>query len=121
MQSLPPNCALAKLRQEGWNPGFVRERMADTAAASVAVDGGDSGDSVRIVTAAARLCWDVEEGCLDETNFWRKEGGRQRVEKVTGLLGGEEVVALVKLWVLEWSNKVDHELSRDLALEMLVA
>ena len=110
-----------RLEADGWNPGFVREHMAATAAASVAVDGGDSGDSVRIVTAAARLCWDVEDEELDETNFWRQQKGRQGGEQVTGLLGGEEVVALVKLWVLEWSNEVDHKLYRDLPLEMLVA
>ena len=112
---------LSRLEAEGWNPGFVREHMAATAAASVAVDGGDSGDSVRIVTAAARLCWVVEEEELDETNFWRQQVGRQVGEQMTGLLGGEEVVALVKLWVLEWSNEVDHKLYRDLPLEMLVA
>lgn len=110
-----------RLEAEGWNPVFVRDHMADTAAASVAVDGGDSGDSVRIVTAAARLCWDVEEEELDETNFWRKQVGSHIGEKVIGLLGGEEVVALVKLWVLEWSNEVDHKLYRDLPLEMLFA
>ena len=111
----------SRLEAEGWKPGYVREHMAATAAASVTVDGGDSGDSVRIVTAAARLCWDVEEEQLDETNFWRKQVEKRGVDPGTGLLGGEEVVALVKLWVLEWSNEVDHKLYRDLPLEMLVA
>ena len=111
----------SRLEAEGWKPRFVREDMAATAAASVAVDGGDSGDSVRIVTAAARLCWNVKVEKLDETNFWRDQVGKRDEKPVTGLLGGEEVVALVKLWVLEWSNEVDHKLYRDLPLEMLVA
>ena len=111
----------SRLEAEGWNPGFVREHMADTAAASIAADGGDSGDSVRTVTAAARLCWDVVDRELDETSFWRERVGRQIGEKVTWLLSGEEVVALMKLWVLEWSNEIDHKLYRDMPLEMLVA
>ena len=110
------------LEAEGWRPSFVRDYMADAAAASVVMDGGDSGDSVRIVTAAAFLHWEGKEEELDETNFWRSQAG----EKIDGeipvqILKPDVVIALTKLFVLEWSNELDHKLYEDLPLEMLVA
>lgn len=112
------------LEAAGWKPNFVRDYMADTAAASVAMDGGDSGDSVRIVTAAALLLWKGSEEGLDETGFWRSMVGKSsHVEEVDAntLLEPGVVIALTKLFVLEWSNELDHKLYEDLPLEMLVA
>lgn len=110
----------------GWNPIFVRNYMADTAAASVFMDGGDSGDVVRIVTAAARLLWTGTNQQLDETCFWRKQvaavaAGSKVDIPVTTILEPDVVVALTKLFVLAWSNELDHKLYEDLPIEMLVA
>ena len=44
-----------ELEAAGWDPKLVREHMGKNAAASIVADGGDSGDTVRIVTAAAEV------------------------------------------------------------------
>ena len=112
-----------QLECQGWRPSFVRNYMADAAAASVMMDGGDSGDSVRIVTAVALSLWsgrDEEE--LDDTKFWRSQVGRKFDEEIpVQILETDVVIALTKLFVLEWSNELDHKLYEDLPLEMLVA
>ena len=110
------------LEASGWRPTFVRDYMAGTAAASVVMDGGDSGDSVRIVTAAALLVWEGKEDELDETKFWRSQIGKKIEGEIPArMLEPEIVIALTKLFVLEWSNELDHKLYEDLPLEMLVA
>ena len=112
-----------ELEAGGWNSKFVRDYMADTAAASVVMDGGDSGDSVRIVTAAALLLWNGSDEGLDETQFWRSQVDKTDVGEIDAstLLEPDVVIALTKLFVLEWSNELDHKLYEDLPLEMLVA
>lgn len=110
------------LEAEGWRPSFVRDYMADAAAASVVMDGGDSGDSVRIVTTAAFLHWEGKEEELDETKFWRSQVGKKIDGEIpVQILKPDVVIALTKLFVLEWSNELDHKLYEDLPLEMLVA
>lgn len=110
------------LEEAGWNPGFVRECMAEAAAAAVMMDGGDSGDSVRIVTAAALLLWQGKDEKLDETQFWKRQNGDTRRGSFPAftVLDPDTVIALTKLFVLEWSNEQDHRLYEDLPLEMLV-
>ncbi|KAK3168137.1 hypothetical protein OEA41_004583 [Lepraria neglecta] len=112
-----------ELKAGGWKSKFVRDYMADTAAASVVMDGGDSGDSVRIVTAAALLLWNGGDEGLDETQFWRSQVGKTDVGEIDAstMLEPDVVIALTKLFVLEWSNQLDHKLYEDLPLEMLVA
>ena len=96
--------------------------MADTAAASVVMSGGDSGDSLRIVTAVALLLWEGKDEELDETKFWRSQVGRNIDGEIpVQILEPDVVIALTKLFVLEWSNELDHKLYEDLPLEMLVA
>ncbi len=110
------------LEAEGWRPNFVRDYMADTAAASVVMNGGDSGDSLRIVTAVALLLWEGKGEELDETKFWRSQVGRKIDGEIPAqILEPDVVIALTKLFVLEWSNELDHKLYEDLPLEMLVA
>ena len=112
------------LEDGGWDAKFVRDYMADTAAATVVMDGGDSGDSVRIVTAAALLLWNGSEEGLDETTFWRsRQAGKTDVGEIDAatMLQPDVVIALTKLFVLQWSNELDHKLYEDLPLEMLVA
>ena len=115
------------LEAEGWSPSITRGYMGDNSATSVMASGGDSGDSVRIVTAAARLVVSQsghDEAVLDETTFWRSLVGTKipgEEVPVDAVLGVDEVVGLTKLFVLEWSNELDHMLYEDLPLFMLVA
>lgn len=110
----------ARLEAQGWSPSIVRDYMPDNSATTVLATGGDSGDSVRIVTAAARLLTTREEGGLDETRFWRGLVGRGEV-LVPETLGEDAVIGLTKWFVLDWSNELDHRLYEDLPLFMLVA
>ena len=111
------------LEAQGWSSSIVRGYMGDNSATSVMASGGDSGDSVRIVTAAARLLTNQPDEALDVTGFWRSFAGQQPTKEVPedAPLDADAVVALTKLFVLEWSNELDHKLYEDLPLFMLVA
>ena len=111
------------LESQGWSSSIVRDYMPDNSATTVMASGGDSGDSVRIVTAAARLLTNKPDEALDETHFWRKMKGQKPPSEVSDvqLLDEDAVIALTKLFVLEWSNELDHKLYEDLPLFMLVA
>ena len=111
------------LERQGWSPSIVRDHMPDNAATSIMEVGGDSGDSVRIVTAAARLLNDKPDQELDETHFWRSFVGKPAPTELpeTEPLGDDAIIALTNLFVLEWSNELDHKLYEDLPLHMLVA
>ncbi|KAL9632356.1 MAG: hypothetical protein Q9204_003829 [Flavoplaca sp. TL-2023a] len=102
----------------GWNPVFVYSSMGDIAANSVMAGEGNSGDSVRVVTAAALLLWDSQpRSGLDETRFWRERkhagGGNE------GRLEADAVIALTKVFVLEWSIDFDYQMYHDLPPELL--
>ena len=111
------------LERQSGSPSIVQDHMPDNVATSVMEVGGDSGDSVRIVTAAARLLNDQPDHQLDETHFWRRFVGKDASIEVpeTEPLDGDAVIALTKLFVLEWSNELDHRLYEDHPLHMLVA
>lgn len=111
------------LNSQGWSSSIVDDYMPDNSATTVMASGGDSGDSVRIVTAAARLLTDKPDEALDETRFWRNFVRQKDPSEVpeTQYLDGDTVIALTKLFVLEWSNELDHKLYVDLPLFMLVA
>ena len=114
------------LESQGWSPSLVRDFMPDNSAASVMAGGGDSGDSVRIVTAAARLLSQRPDAALDETRFWRDRVGKKQTPPIrevgeTEALDEDTVIALTKLFVLEWSNELDHNLYEELPLFMYVA
>ncbi|KAL8651719.1 MAG: hypothetical protein Q9226_004586 [Calogaya cf. arnoldii] len=106
------------LVKNGWNPAFVSSSMGDIAANSVMAGEGNSGDSVRVVTAAALLLWDSQpRSGLDETKFWRERkhaGGGDE-----GLLEADAVIALTKVFVLEWSIDFDYQMYHDLPSELL--
>lgn len=104
------------LEAKGWEASFVRESMADIAASSVLAGSGNSGDSVRVVTDVALLLWDGTTSALDETNFWREE---QHSVKEDGWLSSQAIVALIKCFVLEWSNEFDYQMYHDLPMEIL--
>lgn len=114
-----------KLVEKGWASRFVEIRMGSTAKTAVSQAGGDSGDTVRIVTDVALLCCSgMSEAELDETSFWRN-----RIHKTTDLdsvpedrlLDADTVAALVKYFVLAWSNELDHKLYELLPFDLLVA
>ena len=107
----------------GWDPEFVRGSMGDIAANSVMAGSGNSGDSVRLVTAAALTPWGSEsyEG-LDETTFWRNRSIRVDDSEQKGKVDGLDiatVIALTKVFVLEWSVEFDYQMYHDLPPELL--
>jgi hypothetical protein len=113
------------LIDKGWKPNFVRKQMGPIARSAVAEAGGDSGDTVRIVTDVALLCCPgMSEADLDDTKFWRN-----LIHKTTDLepvlqsqlLDADTVAALVKYFVLAWSNELDHELYVLMPFDLLVA
>ncbi|KAI1764444.1 hypothetical protein GGR53DRAFT_318995 [Hypoxylon sp. FL1150] len=104
-------------RARGWDPEFVRENMGHMAASAVLAGGGNSGDSVRVVTDVVSAYvgdWDVSR--LDEVVFWR----RPDVKEV-GELDAQAVVALTKLFVLEWSQEFDYQLYHHLPISLYFA
>lgn len=110
------------LEAQGWSPSIVRGYMPENSSTTVKAGGGDSGDSVRIVTAAARLLINKFDQALDETHFWRSFVGKEPPSEVpeNQTLEEDQVIALTKLFVLEWSNELDHKLYEDLPLSLLV-
>ncbi|KAL8726859.1 MAG: hypothetical protein Q9181_005901 [Wetmoreana brouardii] len=107
------------LVKNGWHPDFVYSSMSDIAANSVMAGEGNSGDSVRVVTAAALLLWNSDtHGGLDETRFWRhrtQESGHDDEDH----LDVDAVIALTKLFVLEWSVDFDYQMYHDLPPDLL--
>lgn len=124
-----------RLVARGWDARFVRDRMADMAASGVLAERGDSGDVVRIVTDIA-LVWRQSQcgsnsssnlssgSVLDETMFWRRSGCGQQscgVGVGVGLVANAmDVIALVKCFVLEWSNELDYQMYHDLPMELFL-
>ncbi|KFA53344.1 hypothetical protein S40293_06653 [Stachybotrys chartarum IBT 40293] len=87
------------LDSRGWNPSFVRQNMGEMAASAILAGQGNSGDLVRVVTDIALALvgsWDISQ--LDQVVFWTRS---------TKKLDTQGVVALTKLFVLEWSNEFD--------------
>lgn len=100
----------------GWNEGFARKSMGNMASSAILAGGGDSGDLVRVVTDAVRVFLGHQElhhdlAALDDVGFWRlPEAERQ--------LDDAGVIALTKLFVLEWSVDMDYRLYHQLPLTM---
>lgn len=105
-------------RSRGWDPEFVRSSMGPMAASAVLSGGGNSGDSVRVVTDIAAVyageSWGLEK--LDEVNFWRLR--RRSGFPETLDLDAEAVVALTKFFVLEWSQEFDYQLYHHLPISL---
>ncbi|KAK3637741.1 hypothetical protein LTR22_018142 [Elasticomyces elasticus] len=98
------------LASRGWNLQFVRHNMGDMAASAVLAGSGSSGDLVRVVTDIVLvLGGDYNLAKLDDVNFWR------RSDRSLDLDG---VIALTKLFVLEWSNDFDYQLYHDLPISL---
>lgn len=98
------------LDSRGWNPRFVRESLGDMAASAILAGEGNSGDLVRVVTdTVLAMVGSADSAGLDEVNFWR------RTERDLDLHG---VVALTKLFVLEWSNEFDYQMYHELPISI---
>ncbi|KAI9747926.1 MAG: hypothetical protein M1835_001939 [Candelina submexicana] len=109
----------AELERLGWAADFVADSMGHIAATSVQAGVGNSGDSVRVVTAAASLCWTSSCMNLDETQFWRV--GRHRLTDGDCELSTDAIVALTKLFILEWSIEFDCQMYHDLPTQFFFA
>ncbi|KAI1381045.1 hypothetical protein F4677DRAFT_209824 [Hypoxylon crocopeplum] len=121
------------LRSRGWDPEFVRDNMGPMASSAVLAGSGNSGDSVRVVTDIVAVYvgdWDIAR--LDEVSFWRTlEGARRnssspsssssREREVELELDAQGVVALTKVFVLEWSQEFDYQLYHHLPISMYFA
>lgn len=107
------------LRARGWAVDFINETMGDLAANSIMAGGGNSGDSVRVVTDIAFLLWPDHSSDLDETTFWREE--RHRMSGDENELSPSAVIALTKCFILEWSNEFDYQMYHDLPTELAFA
>ncbi|KAI1924043.1 hypothetical protein LOZ64_000785 [Ophidiomyces ophidiicola] len=103
-----------RLEARGWDSQFVREEMADMAAGAVAAGSGNSGDMVRIVTDIALVMWDGSTAELDRTSFW----GYPTSTHSSPVLTSMAVVALIKCFVLKWSNDLDYQMYHNLPLEL---
>ena len=98
------------LEGRGWNAQFVRESMGEMAASAILAAGGNSGDSVRVVAdIVLALVSEQNMAQLDQVNFWRK------ADRSLDLHG---VVALTKVFVLEWSNEFDYQLYHELPVSL---
>lgn len=101
----------AELEASGWDKQFVQTYMADAAVSAVMSGGGNSGDTVRIVTAIAAVLQDNKTANLDQTHFWRLTTSQS---PDTLPLDPMTVIALVKFFVLEWSNEFDYQMYHEL-------
>ncbi|KAI0842496.1 hypothetical protein F5Y06DRAFT_257770 [Hypoxylon sp. FL0890] len=104
-------------RARGWDPEFVRNNMGHMAASAILAGSGNSGDSVRVVTDIAAVYvgdWDVAQ--LDDVVFWRRPDVKEVDE-----LDAQGVVALTKLFVLEWSQEFDYQLYHYLPIDLYFA
>ncbi|KAI2464448.1 hypothetical protein F4781DRAFT_72051 [Annulohypoxylon bovei var. microspora] len=102
-------------RARGWDAAFVRSNMADMGSSAVLAGRGNSGDAVRVVADVAAVYvggdWDLAR--LDEVFFWRRDdvGGIEELD-------AQGVVALTKMFVLEWSQEFDYQLYHHLPISL---
>jgi hypothetical protein len=107
----------SQLIANGWEAGFVDERMGDLAASSVLAGRGNSGDMVRIVSDLGELQWAGRRDEMDETTFWQEETrNAPKREK----LDPQVIVALVKCFILEWSVDFDYQMYHQLPIDLLM-
>ncbi|KAI0144177.1 hypothetical protein F4776DRAFT_462876 [Hypoxylon sp. NC0597] len=109
-------------RARGWDAEFVRHNMGHMAASAILAGGGNSGDAVRVVTdIAAMYVGDWDAGRLDEVDFWRRRQRQGADAREGGELDAQAVVALTKLFVLEWSQEFDYQLYHYLPISLYFA
>jgi hypothetical protein len=100
------------LEARGWNPQFVRQNMGDMAASAILAGNGNSGDLVRVVSDIVLVfAEDRGRSHFDSTMFWR-------LPEYKKTLDVDAVIALTKVFVLEWSNEFDYQLYHDLPISL---
>ncbi|TVY50729.1 hypothetical protein LCER1_G006125 [Lachnellula cervina] len=108
------------LVEKGWDAQFVRNYMGGMAESSIMAGAGSSGDLVRIVIALVEvLLEDSQVGRSknkDQTKFWRG----QRTQGGNMDLGMDEIIGLVKYFVLEWSQELDYQLYHQLPVSLFL-
>ncbi|KAI1269410.1 hypothetical protein F5Y18DRAFT_97629 [Xylariaceae sp. FL1019] len=106
-----------QLRLRGWDSQFVKNNMADMAASAILAGNGNSGDSVRVVTDIVSVMiagWDISS--LDDVSFWRRND-----ELAGAKLDLQGVVALTKVFALEWSQEFDYQMYHHLPISLYFA
>lgn len=103
-----------QLVQRGWNSNFAKCQMGNMAANAVLAGRGNSGDAVRIVTALAEQIHGGTTQQRDTTTFWRSGGPQQETR-----LEPDEIIALVKCFVLEWSQDFNYQMYHQLPITLL--
>jgi hypothetical protein len=106
----------AQLVSSGWNSNFAKSQMGEMASSAVLAGRGNSGDAVRIVTALAEQIHGGTAEQRDMTSFWT--GGSADVSEDTQLQP-DEIVALVKCFVLEWSQDFNYQMYHQLPITLL--
>jgi hypothetical protein len=100
------------LDARGWNPQFVRQNMGDMAASAILAGNGNSGDLVRVVSDIVLVFAENQDRSqLDTVRFWRLPEDRRNLDV-------NAVIALTKVFVLEWSNEFDYQLYHDLPISL---
>lgn len=100
------------LDRRGWDPIFVRSSMGDMAASAILAGNGNSGDLVRVVTdIVLAMAGDWDYARLDTVTFWREP-------KQNASIDMETIVALTKVFILEWSTEFDYQLYHALPISM---
>ncbi|KAJ1325625.1 hypothetical protein MN608_08819 [Microdochium nivale] len=102
-----------QLNARGWDLEFVRNNMAHMATSAVLAGSGNSGDSVRVVSdiVAVLLGADRDMSRLDNVRFWRREPTQRSLDH-------DGVVALTKMFVLEWSIEFDYQMYHNLPMSL---
>lgn len=121
------------LIEKGWAAELVDGPMASMAESAILSGGGNDGDVVRMVVAIVEcliLSFDATHAArlnLDKTNFWTSQlDSNTSVSSTvfTSILDGSSMdmkVALIKYFVLEWSQELDYQLYQDLPVDILLA
>jgi len=109
------------LIEKYWKEPFVSDNMGEMAASAVRLGGGDSGDSVRVVTDIMYVLFkgtrrSISLKDLDEVEFWRLPE-KQRMVKDDLVWA----VALTKVFVLEWSIEFDYQMYHNIPIYLKFA
>ncbi|KAJ5116444.1 hypothetical protein N7456_000792 [Penicillium angulare] len=99
-----------KLEARGWDSSFVTTDMGSMAMGAIMAGCGDSADLVRIVTDIALILWDGTASDLDKTTFWSHQSSSTDLTILSPMV----IIALVKVFVLEWSVDLDYQMYHDL-------
>ncbi|TVY45933.1 hypothetical protein LOCC1_G002762 [Lachnellula occidentalis] len=108
------------LVEKGWDAEFVQSSMGDMAESSIMAGAGNSGDLVRIVIALVEVLLEHSQAGRsknkDQTNFWREQ--KTQCGDTNGDM--DEIIGLVKFFVLGWSQELDYQLYHQLPVTLFL-